>query len=106
VAISQAADGHELPLQRGLHASPSGNDTTFDIKFDDLHDPVHPAFLSSYTPISRAGVKVKPHEMFLWVDPQNDDRALLYLSTPSLSADPTRPNLLIVDISQVATAGR
>ncbi len=90
-----------------IHACPRGNDTTFpfDIKFYDLHDPVHPAFLSSYVPTSRAGVKVKPHEMFLWVDPQSDDRALLYLSTPTLSASPTNPNLLIVDISNVAKGG-
>jgi hypothetical protein len=38
--------------------------------------------------------------MFLWLDPQNDDRALLYHSTPTLSTDPTKPNRLILDISQ------
>src|SRR5260370_11062307 len=43
--------------------------------------------------------------MFLWVDPKNEDRALLYLSTPTLSTDPTRPNLMIVDISQVFKGG-
>src|SRR6266487_7006732 len=33
-----------------IHACPAGNDTTFpfDIKFFDLTDPVHPAFISSY----------------------------------------------------------
>src|SRR2546422_1894223 len=61
-----------------IHACPPGNDTTFpfDIKFFDLSDPVHPAFISSYVPTSVAGRKVKPHEMFLWVDPTNPDPAL------------------------------
>src|SRR5438093_1936182 len=46
-----------------IHACPPGNDTTFpfDIKFFDLSDPVHPAFISSYVPTSQAGLKVKPH---------------------------------------------
>ena len=90
-----------------IHACPRGNDTTFpfDIKFYDLSDPVHPRFLLSYVPTSKAGLKVKPHEMFLWVDPNNEDRALLYLSTPTLSTDPTVPNLLIVDLSQVPAGG-
>src|SRR5258707_8638417 len=61
-----------------IHACPRGNDTTFpfDIKFYDLSDPVHPRFLLSYVPTSKAGLKVKPHEMFLWVDPNNPERAL------------------------------
>ncbi len=90
-----------------IHACPSGNDTIFpfDIKFFSLKDPIHPQFIESYVPTSRAGVKVKPHEMFLWVDPNNDDRGLLYLSTPTLSTNPTRPNLMIVDISQVPKGG-
>jgi LVIVD repeat-containing protein len=90
-----------------IHACPVGNDTTFpfDIKFFDLTDPVHPAFISSYVPTSVAGQKVKPHEMFLWVDPKNPDRALLWLSLPTSSVNPARPNLMIVDISDVPSGG-
>jgi hypothetical protein len=90
-----------------IHACPPGTDTTFpfDIKFFDLTDPVHPAFISSYVPSSHAGQMVKPHEMYLWVDPKNADRALLWLSTPSTSVDPARPNLMIVDISAVPSGG-
>jgi hypothetical protein len=90
-----------------IHACPVGNDTTFpfDIKFFDLTDPVHPSFISSYVPASLAGQQVKPHEMFLWVDPKNPDRALLWLSTPSVSVNPARPNLMIVDISDVPSDG-
>ena len=90
-----------------IHACPPGNDTTFpfDIKFFDLTDPVHPTFISSYVPTTPAGLKVKPHEMFLWVDPKNANRALLWLSTPSVSVNPARPNLMIVDISAVPSGG-
>ncbi len=56
-------------------------------------------------PTSAAGLQVKPHEMYLWQDPRRPDRALLWLSTPSLSADPTVPNMMIVDISKVADGG-
>src|SRR6266542_3601598 len=90
-----------------IHACPPGNDTTFpfDLKFFDLADPVHPRFISSYVPTSMAGVQVKPHEMYLWVDPRDPGRALLWLSTPTLSVNPNRPNLMIVDISQVPSGG-
>jgi hypothetical protein len=79
-----------------LHACPKTNDTTspFDIKFFSLKDPVHPQFMSHYVPTSSAGVQVKPHEMFLWEDPNNQDRALLFLSTRTLS--------MVLDTSQVA----
>jgi hypothetical protein len=90
-----------------IHACPPGNDTTFpfDLKFFDLADPLHPRFISSYVPTSRAGVAVKPHEMYLWVDPHRANRALLWLSTPSTSVDPARPNLMIVDVSRVPSGG-
>jgi len=90
-----------------IHDCPPGDDTAFpfDIKFFDISDPVHPEFISSYVPTSEAGVKVKPHEMYLWVDPSNRDRALLWLSTPTSSVNPARPNLMIVDISDVADGG-
>jgi hypothetical protein len=89
-----------------LHACPATDTTTspFDIKFFSLKDPVHPQFISHYVPTSSAGVQVEPHEMFLWEDPNEDDRALLFFSTPNIFAD-TVPNLLIVDISQVASGG-
>jgi hypothetical protein len=90
-----------------LHACPAGTDADFpfDIKFFDLADPVHPRLVSSYVPTSQAGAAVKPHEMFLWVDPREPGRALLWLSTPTTSVDPATPNLMIVDISAVADGG-
>lgn len=86
-----------------IHDCAPGDDTTFpfDIKFFDLTDPVHPRFVGSYVPTSHAGTPVKPHEMYLWVDPHDADRALLWLSTPTDSVEPDDPNMMIVDISDV-----
>jgi hypothetical protein len=77
-----------------IHACPAGAPATFSIKFYDLTNPRAPQLVSTYVP-SR-----QPHEMFLWVDPNRPGRALLYLSTPSSSADPNRPNLVVTDISR------
>jgi hypothetical protein len=92
---------------RVIHTCPRGNDTTFpfEYKFFDLKDPVHPRLIERHVTTSAAGLAVKPHEFFLWVDPHNDDRALLFESTPSVSVDPARPNLVIEDISAVPGGG-
>ena len=76
-----------------IHACPPSPDT-FRIRFFDLSDPLHPTLVSTYVP-SR-----KPHEMYLWIDPNNPNRALLWLSTPTTSVDPNRANLVITDISR------
>ncbi len=87
-----------------IHDCPVGTDEQFEfnLKFYDLTDPVHPRLVKTFVPKSRAGVPVKPHEMYLWIDPQNRDRALLYLSTPTLSTKFKDPNLVVVDISAAA----
>ena len=67
----------------------------FTIRFFDLFaDPVDPPLIATYEP------SFVPHEMFLWIDPKDADRALLWLSTPTASVDPNRPNLVITDISR------
>lgn len=76
-----------------IHACPPSADT-WKIRFFDLSDPVHPTLLSTYVP------SFKPHEMYLWIDPNKPSRALLWLSTPTRSADPSVANLVITDISR------
>jgi hypothetical protein len=90
-----------------IHDCPPGTDATFpfDIKFFDLTDPLNPRFLRSHVTRSSAGAAIKPHEMYLWVDPNDADRALLWESTPTSSANPARPNLVIEDISAVPDGG-
>jgi hypothetical protein len=90
-----------------IHACAKGTDKQFpfDIAFYDLTIPTQPKFMSTYVPTSKAGVQVKPHEMFLWVDPNDKDRGLLFLSTPTTSVDPALPNLIVADISQASRGG-
>src|SRR6516162_2574971 len=90
-----------------IHACPRTNDTTspFDIKFFSLNNPTNPQFISHFVPTSQAGLQVKPHEMFLWADPNEDNRALLFITTPAITTDPTVPNLMVFDISQVSKGG-
>lgn len=72
--------------------------TQQNIVFYDLTDPVNPTPVVVYEPA------FVPHEMFLWVDPANAGRALLYMTAPtSLTAD---ANLVVVDISGAATPAR
>ncbi len=68
---------------------------TSTFKFYDLSGKfaAHPRLLTTYVP------PAKPHEMFLWVDPNQSHRALLYYSTPN--NDVTGPNLVVADISNV-----
>jgi hypothetical protein len=77
----------------------------FDIKFFSVTSPTNPQFISHFVPTSKAGLQVKPHEMFLWVDPNEDNRALLFVTTPAITTDPTVPNLMVFDISHVAQGG-
>lgn len=87
-----------------LHAC-SGTSVTPEIRFYDLSDPVDPTLISAYQPTSQNGQVRTPHEMFLWIDPGDPDRALLWLSVPTISLDPERPNMMIVDISDVPDGG-
>jgi hypothetical protein len=94
----------DFRCSRAIHACQGGTDAQFpfDIAFFDLTDPQQPRFISRYVPTSHAGKQAKPHEMFLWVDPSDHNRALLYLSTPTVSKDPSIPNLIVADISRVS----
>jgi hypothetical protein len=79
---------------RVIHACPQTDQQT-SIRFFDLGaNPVNPPLIATYTPA------VVPHEMYLWIDPKDASRALLWLSTPSTSVNPNRPNLIITDISR------
>jgi hypothetical protein len=61
------------------------------IRFYDIAGSAadHPALVSTYRPSHM------PHEFFLWQDPDDDDRALLFMSTPFHATH----TLLVTDIS-------
>ena len=72
-----------------IHAcSPRAVDDNF--RFYDISGKhaAKPKLVAEYVPT------VSPHEMYLWEDPKNPDRALLYLSTPGGGTQ-----LLVTDIS-------
>src|SRR5215472_9809112 len=80
-----------------IHDCPAGTDKQFPfhLEFFDLSDPCHPRFIVSDVPTSAAGRAEKPHEMYLWTDPNNPIRALLKTSTPTISTNEAVPNLMI-----------
>jgi hypothetical protein len=74
-------------------------------RFFDLSDPANPVFISEWVPRQANGAIRVPHEFYLWEDPENPDRALLWISTPTSSANVNNANLLIADISSVPSGG-
>lgn len=83
-----------LRCNQFIHACPQTEDN-FSIRFFDLAaNPVNPPLIATYSPSEM------PHEMYLWIDPKDSNRALLWLSTPTTSADPASRNLIITDISK------
>lgn len=78
---------------RIIHSCPRSLQS-FRIRFFDIGaNPLNPPLIATYVP------SLVPHEMFLWVDPHDPDRVLLWISTPTTSVDPNVPNLIITDIS-------
>ena len=72
-----------------VSASDTGEQPLTRINFFDLANPAAPALTSTYKPLTT------PHEMFLWTDPHNAGRALLYWTSPNNSA----AQLVVADIS-------
>lgn len=78
---------------RVIHDCPRSAQS-FRIRFFDIGaNPVNPPLLGTYIPT------LLPHEMYLWVDPNDRHRVLLWISTPTGSVDPNVPNLIITDLS-------
>lgn len=74
-------------------------------RFFDISDPANPTFMSEWMARQANGLIRTPHEFYLWVDPEDPDRALLWLSTPTGNRNPVNANLLIADISAVPSGG-
>jgi hypothetical protein len=74
-------------------------------RFFDLSDPANPVFLSEWIPRQANNAIRTPHEFFLWEDPNDPQRALLWISTPTTSRNVNNSNLLIADISTVPGGG-
>ena len=84
-----------FPCSSLLHDCAAGPDT-WNLRFFDLTGAHarHPRLIATYHP------PAEPHEMYLWQDPKNPDRALLYLSTPNGTTAAGASELQVLDISQ------
>jgi hypothetical protein len=87
-----------------IHACANGsqageNIVTSTIKFYDIAgaNAAAPKLVATYTP-SRTEVQT-PHEFFVWTDPQDPQRVLLYETTPS-TVSSGKDQLIVVDISK------
>jgi hypothetical protein len=97
---------HDLLMVATFRCSPvihscDGGNVAPAFRFFDISDPANPTFLSEWTPRQANGLIRVPHEFYLWEDPADPDRALLWISTPTTSTNPNNANLLIADISNV-----
>ncbi len=81
------------PSQTGMSLMPS------TIRFYDIagENAAAPKLVSTYLP-SRSAPQ-QPHEIFLWTDPEDPGRVLLFESTPS-SDSSEEPGLVVTDISR------
>jgi LVIVD repeat len=59
----------------------------------------HPQLISTYFPDISNLKDPRPHEFFLWVDPNNPNRALMYWTTYS-NDNGSLPNIIVTDISR------
>jgi hypothetical protein len=82
-----------------IHAC-AGGQVTPTYRFFDLSDPIHPQHIRTYVPTQADGTVRTPHEFFLWEDPNDADRALLWESDPTTSDNPTRANMIMTTTSR------
>jgi hypothetical protein len=87
-----------------IHSCVAGA-VTPTFRFFDLSDPANPVFLTEWVPRQANNAVRVPHEFYLWEDPNDPDRALIWISTPTTSANVNNANLLIADISAVPSGG-
>ena len=74
-----------------------------NFRFFDLSDPANPEFIMNFVPTQANGAIRTPHEFFLWVDPEDPDRAYIWATVPTGSTNPANANLAIWDITGVAS---
>jgi hypothetical protein len=77
-----------------IHDCPGNPPEPDSIKVFDVSEPARPTLLGVY-PFGVTGIDpARPHELYLWQDPADADRILLFLSTPI-----GPPAFTVVDIS-------
>ncbi len=92
---------HACSRDRNRFASTGGVAERDNFRFYEISDPVHPKLIGHYDfgTFPGSASTAKPHEFYLWRDPQDAERILLYVSTPI-----GPPSLQVLDISNPANA--
>lgn len=86
-----------LQCSPDLHGCASGAAEGENLKFYDITDWLHPRLVSTLEFPGSFLAKPSPHEFFLWRDPQDPARVIVYIAAPGPSA------LWIVDVTAPAT---
>jgi hypothetical protein len=76
---------------------------TPNFRFFDLTDPANPEFMLNFEPRQASGSIRTPHEFYLWIDPDDPNRAYIWATTPTGSRNTAQASMLIWDISAVAS---
>ncbi len=79
-----------------LHGCAMGAAEPENLKFYDITDRVHPRLVSTVEFPGTVIAKPSPHELFLWRDPADPSRVLVYVAAPGPSA------LWILDVTNPA----
>jgi hypothetical protein len=87
-------DIHDCTLRPGPLPNQNPAAETENLRFYDLSAPTAPVLDTRFDFGTRAQSEARPHEMFLWHDPEVDGRVLAYVAMP---AGP--PALMVLDVS-------
>lgn len=86
---------HNCRTSTSMYPDTGGVEEVENIKLYDISDPTMPMLINTYEFGTHPGNELpSPHEFFLWRDPNDSDRLLLYVATPL-----GPPALQILDIS-------
>jgi hypothetical protein len=80
-----------LQCSPSLHGCASGAGEVENLRFFDISNPREPKVVSTYTVQGSNLFQRSPHELFLWRDPNDASRVLIFLTAPGV------PSLEIVD---------
>jgi hypothetical protein len=80
-----------LQCSPSLHGCASGAGEVENLRFFDITNPREPAVIGTYTVQGTPQFPRSPHEFFLWRDPNDAARVLVYLAAPGV------PSLEIID---------
>lgn len=83
-----------------LHGCGAAAAEVENLRFFDISNPRAPVVVATYPVKGTFAVPRSPHEMFLWRDPKDSTRSLIYLTTPGV------PSLEVIDVATATNVVR